>query len=344
MDLSAQPAAGAVVPAPPAAPPAAEAATCWPRITVIVVTFEAAGFIAGCLDGLVATGYPDLRILVVDNASPDGTAGVVRGFIAARRGAAPRVELIETGANAGFAAGVNRGLVVARADRSCDLFWILNPDTVVDRGAPFALVREAARMGRFAVIGARVVYLERPGIVQCDGGRLHRLAGTAVSVNIGAAAERTRPPGGEGLAYVPGVSMLASRAFVERAGPMDERYFLYFEEIDWQLRRGDLPLGVAPGAIVHHRAGASIGSPAAHRGASPLSVYFSCRNLLPFVARWAPHKLPFAYAMACYKLVRQWGATRANTVAALRGLHGLAPPKDLRRKLPRRAWDRSAAP
>lgn len=327
----------------------------WPVIAVVVVTYRAADFITECLDSLLATRYPALRIIVVDNRSPDGTADVVAAWgeaAAARhgvrferiaRGAAdadPTSDaiLVDAGANLGFAGGVNCGLDIGLDDAACDLFWILNPDTVVEAQTPFALARKARSMGHFAVIGGRVLYLEDPARVQADGGRLHKFAGTAISVNIGAAEKQHPMPSAESLDYIPGVSMLVSREFIEIAGPMPEHYFLYFEEIDWQLRRGTLPLAIEPSARVFHRAGASIGSASTSRGASPLSIYFTCRNLPRFVRRWSPWKLPFAYLLAYYKLVRRWGVGGGRIAAAVRGLHGMSPPDGVRAVLPEEIW------
>lgn len=62
------------------------------------------------------------------------------------------------------------------------------------------------------------------------------------------------------LDYMPSMSMLAHQDFLERARPMDEDCFLHFEEVDWQLRPGNLLFGLLAGALVFHRNGASIGS------------------------------------------------------------------------------------
>ena len=281
-----------------------------------------------------------------NGAAADGTLGGGAACDDAKRDglSGTTVELHRAGGNLGFAAGVNVGLRAALGDRECDLFWVLNPDATVTPATPFALADEASRMGRFAVIGTRVLYAERPDVVQTDGGRLHALTCTGVGVNIGARAVETPLPDPASLAYIAGVSMLVSREFVETAGLMPERWFLYYEEIDWQLARGDLPIGIAPQALVLHSAGASIGSGGVHKRASPLSVYFMARNLLPFVRRHAPAKLPFAYLMAYYKLVRQWGLDRANLAAMLRGLHRLGPPADVRQRLARDVWDRALSP
>jgi hypothetical protein len=325
-----------------------------PPIGVVVVTHAAEGFVAECLESLRASGYPALRVVVVDNASPDGTVEAVRawaraalpGGLAERGpdGGAPEgwLTLVHAGANLGFAGGVNAGLRALLAEPGLDLFWVLNPDAAAEPAAPFALARRAGELGRFAVIGGRVLYAGTEARVQTDGGRLHRLAFTGVNVNMRARAEACRPPDAASLDYVSGAHMLASRDFVERAGLLDDSWFLYFEEIDWQLRRGDLPLGVAEDAVVRHRAGATIGSGSRGEGASPFAVYFQTLNLMRFVARWSPARLPFAYAMAWWKLWRTWGADGPRLAAFLRGLHGLPPPAAVRARLPEAVWARLA--
>jgi len=342
----------------------------WPAIGVVVVTYGAEDFIADCLHSLAASAYPDLRIVVVDNASPDATPAAVRAWARGDRPFRPRadwplpppapltgalpfaeqgpgaaapatagVTLVCMEANRGFAGGVNAGLRLLAGDPGLGLFWVLNPDTVVAPETPFALARRAREMGRFAVIGGRVLYLEAPERVQSDGGRLHRLAASAVGVNFGAPATAALPDAA-GLDYIPGMSMLASREFLDRAGMLDEGWFLYFEEIDWQLRRGDLALGLAPGAVVYHRAGASIGSGRPGERAGAFALYFACRNLMRFARRRGLWHLPFAYAISWIKLVRHFGAARPLAVATFRGLHGLGPPRAVRARLPEEVWAR----
>lgn len=343
------------------------------RIGVVIVTYGAEDYVTGCLESLMASGYEGLRIIVVDNASLDRTTEVVRDWASGRTPFAPpedwplsrrepipkpldyaeirngdageragdaeaTVILAQMERNRGFAAGVNAGLRILAADSSIDHFWVLNPDTIVEPQTPFAFARKAREMGRFGVIGGRVLFLSAPEQVQTDAGRLHRFGFTAVSLNHGAVAAHTMMPRSEDVQYIPGVSMLVSRAFMEHVGPMDETYFLYFEEIDWQLRRGDLPFGLEPEARVLHRAGAAIGSGGWRRAASPFSIYFTCRNLLPFVGRWSPWRLPFAYGMAWAKLVRHWGLGSPQVRAFMCGLHGFGPPREVRARLPESVW------
>jgi hypothetical protein len=334
------------------------AETALPRIGVAIVTYGAADFVGACLDSLLASAYPELSIQVVDNDSPDDTVPALRRWARARgielterragdgrpeHAAPPRaatVALIHSGENRGFAGGVNLGLKALLADPHCDLFWVLNPDTAVEPQAPYAFARRAREAGRFAIIGGRVLYLSDPERIHADAGRYRPWLGFPVSLNINRMAAQTEMPEESEIDYIPGMSMLVSRAFVERAGLMDESWFLYHEEIDWAFRRGDLPLLLEPDARVLHKAGASIGSGSGGKPASSLSVYFTYRNHLRFTARWAPHCLPSAYVAAWAMAFRRYRRAPAQLSAALRGLHRRRPPRAVAERLPAQVWSR----
>ena len=85
--------------------------------------------------------------------------------------------------------------------------------------------------------------------------------------------------------------MVVSRDFLARVGPMREDYFLYYEEVDWALRRGDLPLAFAGDAIVYHHGGTSIGTGRLDERPSAFSNYFNYRNRMRFMRRFHPWRL-----------------------------------------------------
>lgn len=326
-----------------------------PSIGVVVVTYSAADFIADCLASLLESGYPALDVVVVDNASRDGTVARIRQWFRDQDtlsrfsgegletwrmvdGKASAFTLIENAANLGFAGGVNSGLSFLMEKRSVDFYWILNPDTVVEAAAPAALAARAQVSDDWALIGTRVLYHARPGYVHTDGGIYRRWMGFAKSANLGRKADDCRPPNDAELDFVSGASMLASKAFLEKAGLMDETWFLYFEEIDWAFRRGDLRLGIASDAVVHHRAGASIGSGSGRRVDSPFSVYFMYRNRIRFAWRWTPWLLLSVYGWSWAMLVRRYWRHPQQMIAGLWGMHGFGPSPAVRRRLPASDW------
>ncbi|KMK63849.1 glycosyltransferase family 2 protein [Puniceibacterium sp. IMCC21224] len=296
-----------------------------PRLGVVIVTYNAANVILDCLESLFAARGTWLDIVVVDNESTDGTVETLRAWASGaqpyvvprdmpfplapvakpvqlnegtQRVAGHRLTLIETDVNGGFAFGVNTGLAELAAREGIDRFWILNPDSAVPPETPHAFA--SFDTGPFSLLGGRVLYYDKPDMIQIDGGRINRRTGVTDNIALFQAHADTPPPDPAGIDFIMGASIVASRAFYDAAGPMPEDYFLYYEEVDWALRRGTLPLAYCPDGIIYHRAGTAIGSANLNRPAGPFSLYFKHRSRMRFMRRHFPVGLPtaFAYSLA----------------------------------------------
>lgn len=334
-----------------------------PSLGVVVVTFNAADVILECLESLLAARDVRLEIVVVDNASTDGTVTTLRDWasgsvpfavpgdmpfaltpapkpVALRAPDAPlpgsghAITLIETGVNGGFAGGVNIGLAHLASRAGIDRFWVLNPDSVVPPDTPAAFASHPAPEGGFSLMSGRVVYHHDTDMIQSDGGTVNARSGVTSNIHLGASYRTTPAPEAGQLDFVTGASMVASRQFYEAAGPMEEGYFLYYEEVDWALSRGDLPLAYCPQALVYHKSGTSIGSPTLSRLASPFSLYFMYRARMWFVRKFHPQNSLYARAYALAKagqlLTRgYWREPGAIARAAL----GMGPPRAVRARL-----------
>ncbi|HQY44261.1 MAG TPA: glycosyltransferase family 2 protein [Paracoccaceae bacterium] len=310
---------------------------------VVIVTFNSADVIVGCLDSLVALdGGPPL-ILVVDNQSSDNTTDLVRDWAKARlpfaegppaTTAAEGLVLLHSGANRGFAGGVNLGLAALAAQPHIAHLWVLNPDAFADTGAGAAILQAAQATPGYGIIGGRVQYADPPQNIQIDGGTINRWTGVTGNINLGRPASEASVPDAAAVDFVTGANMVVSRHFYETVGPMREDYFLYYEEVDWALRRGALPLIIAPGFLVFHHAGTSIGSPTLERLASPFSFWFKYRSRMKFVARFNPVALPVAITYALAKagqLMLKGALPQAFTLMA--AVLGLPAPRSVRERL-----------
>lgn len=201
---------------------------------------------------------------------------------------APMVTVLRNGANLGFAGGNNAAIRLALTDPSVDHIWLLNNDTICH---PDALDRLAARMKvspGLGLLGSTLVYYDNPTKVQGLAGWFDAWRGWGD--HIGKFQHLDALPNREDverqLNYVVGASMFVSRDFLIQIGLMEERYFLYFEEMDWSERNaGRFRFGWEPTSIVCHKEGASIGTSMRHR-ASNTSIYYSNRNLLIFTWRY----------------------------------------------------------
>lgn len=335
---------------------------------VVIVAYSSADVIVECLESLMAAPGRPLKVVVVDNASPDETLETVRAWaggevpferpahsplppvpavakpvpyaqhVAADAAKLPfdalaDVTVLRSACNLGFAGGVNLGLKALARHPEFSLFWVLNPDSVVPGETPGAYL-EAASAGRFALMGCRTVFYDPPDRIQTDGGRVRPWIGACRSVHQGRSARGTPVPQGHMLDYISGANMVASRAFLERAGPMVEDYFLYYEEVDWAFRRGDLPLVFLDGPLVYHHGGTAIGTGTLKRPPSPFANYFNYRNRMRFLRRFQPSALATGYLYSLLKtghlgLKGFW----PEAVAAFCGLHGLSPPAKVRARL-----------
>lgn len=271
-----------------------------PLVWVVLVNWNGWRDAVECLESVYRLDYPQLRVIVCDNASSDGSVEAIAawadgsqpyqrpegplasltwpplrkplpyhiiddaaGYVPAPDD--PALLLVRTGGNLGFAGGNNVGIRIALADPRCRYVWLLNNDTVVPPACLAHMVARAASDPAIGITGSVNCFYGEPERVQALGGGyfsrhrvksgLHafRLRTDEVTPAVRHAAERR-------LDWISGASMLVSRAFLERVGEMEERYFLYYEEIDWALRgEGLFHNALAADARVYHKAGSATG-------------------------------------------------------------------------------------
>lgn len=295
-------------------------------IGVVIVCYKSADVIFECLSSLVSAEDAPECIVIVDNASPDGTADTIaewartslpdpsRAFIdilpsvptdpaAAALSGSRRLVLIRSAINGGYAAGVNIGLSFLKAIDEISLFWVLNPDTTVPSGVSNAY--RAAAAGGAELMGCRIVFVEPPHLIQSDGGTVSRVCGVCSNINRGQPSTVSQPPS-DRLDFISGANLVVTRRVLVEVGPMCEDYFLYYEEVDWvwQARRRGFSLTLIADVVVHHHGGTVIGSGTLNRRQSPVSAFFNSRNRLRFVRRWMPVSLPAAFAFNMAKAVQ----------------------------------------
>jgi GT2 family glycosyltransferase len=220
----------------------------WPRASVVVLTHDNLAFTRMCLASVLEnTDYPNYELIVVDNASSDGTVEELQRLA----GSIPSVKVILNDHNAGFGPGNNQGLVAATGD----ILVLLNNDTVVPRGWLTRLARhlDDATIGLIGPATNRSCNEAQIDIPYQTYGEYQ-----AVARSQGERHERERYP-----IRMPMMFCVAFRRDTyERLGPLDERYEVgMFEDEDYSLRAKAAGLQVAwtPEVYVHHAYHASIG-------------------------------------------------------------------------------------
>ena len=192
------------------------------------------------------------------------------------------------------------GLRYALGDPDCDHFWLLNNDTVVEPGSLSSMVRLMQSRPEIGLCGSLNLSYYNPRQVQAEGGKPYCIWTARVRTPPLRMADELDSRAAA-IDFVIGASMLASRAFLETVGLMEESYFLYFEELDWAMRaRGKFELGYARDSVIYHKEGATIGSNYHRMKRSLLSEHYLTRNRVLFTKRFLPWALPSVLVTVCF--------------------------------------------
>lgn len=232
-------------------------------VSVVIVSFNTRERTLACVESVLAhPPAPATEVVVVDNASQDGSADVLQLRY-------PGIRVLRSDENLGFARAVNLGAAASTGE----YLLLLNPDTVVRPGALAALVEYARAHPENGVYGGRT--FREDGELDpssCWGApTLWSLGCFATGLSTAFAGSRVFDPESLGrwrrdtvreVPVVTGCLLLVSRADFTRIGGMDERFFLYGEDAEFSLRaaRAGLRPVIVPDAAIVHAVGASTGA------------------------------------------------------------------------------------
>jgi GT2 family glycosyltransferase len=214
-----------------------------PRLTlsVCILNWNGRAYLEDCLRALYAQDYPPDDVLVVDNGSTDDSIPFLRERF-------PALAIHETGGNLGYAAGNN----VALRRPAADVVFLLNPDVVLSPGCLAAVVTALAGDPSIGVAGCKLWY---PGdrLLQHAGGYVAHPQAFPGHFGIGERDEGQHDAPRD-VDYVIGAAVAVRRELVERIGPLDEGYFLYFEDADFcaRARRAGFRVTYLPQATAAH--------------------------------------------------------------------------------------------
>lgn len=310
-------------------------------VAIVVLNWNNASDTVECLDSVMGLRQRDFVLYVVDNGSDDGSTAVLElhaRALAATRGRTiqvgngdrwPELEpsypggfvLLRNVRNLGYAGGNNIAIRRALAD-GCSGVWILNNDTRVD---PYALdaILEIATPNA-GMVGLCVLDYAHPDRIQCVGGGFYDWWLTRTRLNgAGLPSARIAEALGTSVDFISGSCMYLTRETLEAVGLLDERYFLYGEELDFaeRCRTQSRPMVIAPRGRVWHKLGSSTGSSGSGGRRSPASVFYSVRSRLLLTRKYRPTLVPVAVAMRTgYVLMLVVQGRRGLARAALRGV------------------------
>lgn len=209
-----------------------------PLVSVIIVNWNAKKYLKGCIDSLLSQSFTDYEIVLVDNASSDGSVDFVRTSY-------PQVKVIQNKENLGFAEGNNVGI----KNSTGSLVALFNPDAVADKNWLSILVKTLQSSEKIAAATGKMYYLgDKYGkdAVFCTWSKIDPYSAAPYNFYNDEPASK--------VDYLSGAAMILKRDILEKIGLMDKDYFLYFEETDLCARmiRAGYDLMYIPSALVWH--------------------------------------------------------------------------------------------
>lgn len=242
-----------------------------PYIITIILNTNRRDDTLACLDSLTQSTYQNHKVIVLDNASTDGSVEAIRDKF-------PAVEIIALKDNKGYAGNNNVGIAAA-LEQQADWVFVLNEDTILDPACLSHLIEVGESDPKIGIVGPLVYHHNEPNVLQSAGGRLSRYwEGSHIGQNEVDSGQFPLP---RKVDWISGCAILLRRQVIEQVGMLDERFFYYWEETEWCLRSSKAGWHIVhvPQAKLWHKGVQRDYSP------KPSVTYYSTRNRLLMLAK-----------------------------------------------------------
>jgi len=217
-----------------------------PLVSIIVLNWNGMAYLEKCLQSLMSITYPNYEVIVVDNGSSDGSPDMVKKDF-------KNVTLIANKRNLGFAKGNNVGIEASKGN----LIVLLNNDVVVDPTWLSELVKATVDSPKIGMTSGIVLQSKPSDVVWSSGKRIDVFTGITWRIGYGEKFKQIEKV--EDIDYFSGCALLVKKQIILKIGLLDEGYFFYGEDADWNFcaRRAGFDCEFAPLAIVWHEGSAT---------------------------------------------------------------------------------------
>lgn len=253
-----------------------------PSVAIIIVNWNGYAFTQKCILSLNRLNYTNFKIILVDNASEDGSGEkLAKDF--------PGVIFIQSKINAGFTGGNNLGLKYA-IDRGYDYCMLLNNDTEVESDFLGPLVNFLEENFNYAAAQPKIFFLKNRELIWNAGGKYYSWLGITRTIGLGKTDSEDFSKVSK-VDWITGCCILVKTKVIEKVGLLDEKFFAYFEDVDWsfRFRSHGYNLAYVPQSKIYHVAGASSKAEVKMKGGklNPIIHYYDTRNHLYLVRKHA---------------------------------------------------------
>lgn len=273
------------------------------KISYIIPTYNRKNDLIEHIKSIKKSTYKNLEIIVVDNASTDGTAHAIKKLF-------PDVKVVKSKINLDAAGGRNLGM--KNASRKSSYFLFMDDDFVIEPNTITKLYEAIDSKPEYAAATGKILYYEKPTVVQ--------LAGSSVGLVTSLNYANTGPDDGrfdKPSDCFAGGAMLIKRQTAEEVGFYDEVYPRLYEDADYSVRiiRTGKKILYVPSARIYHKAHILDKKSATNRWLS--GAYYTARNKIIFMRKYSPCFLCFLLLYPAYLLFYTYQAVRFSRVDAL---------------------------
>jgi len=246
-----------------------------PKVGVIVVTYNSRFYIKKCLESILNNNYSNFELLIVDNSSNDKTVSLIRKFF-------KQTSIIKNDRNLGFGAANNIGIKYLMK-KKCELFLLLNPDTVSSPNLIKKLVNIFQEKDRIGIAGCIITYTNNHKKIWFAGGYFNKLFCFTRHKYMNDSLKKVGVES-RNVDFITGACMMISSTVIEKVGLMPEEYFLYFEDVFFcqKAKEKGFSCYLLAQPLISHHVSTSTGFKNTNK-MTPLRAYFFARNPLLYI-------------------------------------------------------------
>ncbi|MCY4464491.1 MAG: glycosyltransferase family 2 protein [Chloroflexi bacterium] len=243
-----------------------------PRLSVVIPNWNGKGYLAACLDSLRAQTQPGIEIIIVDNASTDGSQQFVRT-------AYPEMQLVELPQNRGFTGACNKGMQEAAGE----IVALLNNDTEVARDWAAEVIKALDEKPEVGIVACKMLMHDQRERFH-TAGDFFAIDGSAGNRGFGE-IDHGQYDRGDYVFSACGGAAVYRRCMLEAIGFLDDDFFFLLEDVDiaWRAQLAGYAVWFAPGAVVYHHLSAT--------GGGKTASYYDGRNGIWLIAKNMPSAL-----------------------------------------------------